>query len=199
MNNAKEKHMISPGHLDRREFIGLSVLTTAATLLPESLHADEPSQPALVSLQVTGNVRDGYGVTILYRGQAIARHHQDGELSAIFQNCERSLEDRVDDWRAASWSGDRTRIELTGEIHLLNLRTTVFVDVIYEVMTSQLVKKTIRLRQADMYTLLYQLSNRLEPETVPVKLWSFDQADCKGGPLHEYFPAAGFRTHGGVT
>jgi hypothetical protein len=191
--------MVSLGNLDRREFLGLSALATAATLLPPPLHADDPPQPGLVSLQATGDARSGYGVTILYRGQAIARHRQGGEFSAIFQNSERSLEDRIDDWRAPSWSGDRTRIALVGEIHLPNLRTTVFADVSYEVTISQVVKKTIQLRQADMYALLYQLSNRLEPQTAPMKLWSFDQPDCKGGPLHEYFPSAGFRTPSGVT
>lgn len=191
--------MISPGNLGRREFLGLTVLTTAATLLPQSLRADEPPQPGPLSLQATGDARSGYGVAIFYRGQAIARHHQSGEFSAIFQNCERSLEDRVDDWRASSWSGDQGRITLKGEMQLPDLRTTVFADVTYEVINSQVVAKTIRLRQADMYTLLYQLSNRLEPHSAPAKLWSFDQEDCKGGPLREYFPAAGFRTHSGVT
>ena len=50
-----------------------------------------------------------------------------------------------------------------------------------------------------MFALLYQLTNRLEPVAAPAKLWSFDHADCKGGALHEYFPAAGFRTRDGVT
>jgi hypothetical protein len=183
----------------RREFLALSGLATVATLLPDSLHATNTPDAGLVSLQVTGDAQSGYGVTILYRGQAIARHHQGGEFSAIFQNSERSLEDREVDWKATSWSGDRTRIKLTGEIHLRNLRTTVFTDVEYEVLPSQVVKKTIELRQADMFTALYQLTNRLEPQAAPAKLWSFDHADCKGGPLHEYFPAAGFRTPVGVT
>jgi hypothetical protein len=191
--------MISFGQLDRREFLTLSALTSLAALLPESLHATGPSEFGLVSLHVTGDAQSGYGVTILYRGQAIARHHRGGEFSAIFQNSERSLEDRVDDWKATSWSGDRTGIKLTGEMQLANLRTTVFVDVRYEVTLSQAVKKTIQLRQADMFTLLYQIANRLEPEAASAKLWSFDHADCKGGALHEYFPAAGFRTHSGVT
>jgi hypothetical protein len=191
--------MVTFGELDRREFLILSALTTAATLLPESLRATIPTESGPVSLQVTGDAQSGYGVTILYRGQAIARHHAGGEFSAIFQNSERSLEDRTDDWKAASWSGDQTRINLTGEMQLTNLRTTVFVDVMYEVMPSQVVKKTIQLRQTDMFTLLYQLVNRLEPEAAPAKLWSFDHADCKGGALHEYFPAAGFRTLSGVT
>jgi len=191
--------MVSLGHLDRREFLTISALTMAATLLPDSLHAAQPSEPDLVSLRVTGDAHSGYGVTILFRDQPIARHHQGGELSAIFQNSEHSLQDRTDDWKAASWNGDARRIKLTGVMQLPNLRTTVFVDVSYEVMTSQVVKKTIQLCQADMYTLLYQMTNRLEPEAALAKLWSFDHADCKGGPLHEYFPAAGFRTASGVT
>jgi hypothetical protein len=191
--------MVTWGKLDRREFLALSALTTAATLLPESLHATTPSGSGLVSLQVSGDAQHGYGVTILYGGHSIARHHQGGEISAIFQNSERSLEDRVDDWKATSWSGDGTRITLAGEMQLKNLRTTVFVEVRYEVLPSQVVKKTIQLHQADMFTLLYQATNRLEPETPPAKLWSFDHADCKGGALHEYFPAAGFRTQSGVT
>jgi hypothetical protein len=191
--------MVTWGKLDRREFITLSTLTTAATLLPESLHAATPSGSGLVSLEVNGDAQRGYGVAILYRGHSIAQHHQGGEISAIFQNSERSLEDRVDDWKATSWSGDRTRATLIGEMQLTNLRTTVSIEIRYEVLPSQVVKKTIQLHQADMFTLLYQVSNRLEPEAPPAKLWSFDHADCKGGALHEYFPAAGFRTQSGVT
>ena len=187
------------GNLDRREFLALSALTTAATLMPGTLNATEPSMPGTVTLQVTGDAHSGYGVTVLHRGQPIARHHRDGEFSAIFQNSERSLEDRIDDWKATSWSGDRTRVKLSGVIELTNLRTTVIVDASYEVMPSQVVKKTITLRQADMFALLYQITNRMEPVNSPAKLWSFDHADCKGGALHEYFPAAGFRTRDGVT
>lgn len=191
--------MVSPGHLDRREFLALSALATAATLAPESLHAATSPEMGATSLHVNGDAQSGYGVTILYRGQAIARHQQGGEFSAIFQNSDRSLEDRADDWKAGAWSGDRTRVSLTGEMQLANLRTTVFVEVRYEVLPTQVVRKTIQLRQQDMFTLLYQLMNRLEPATTPANLWSFDHPDCKGGQLHEYFPAAGFRTHGGVT
>jgi len=185
--------------LDRREFLTISALATAASLLPVSLQADQPSDVGLVSLRVAGDAEGGYGVKILFRDQPIARHRKDGEFSAIFQNNERSLEDRADDWKATAWSGNPRRIKLTGALRLPNLRTRVLVVVTYEVMTSQVVKKTIELHQADMYTLLFQLTNRLEPETAPAKLWSFDHADCKGGPLHEYFPAAGFRTSNGVT
>jgi len=191
--------MFTIGRLDRREFLTLSALTAAATLLPRSAHALPSSEAGLVSLQVTGDALRGYGVAIVYRGQPIARHHQGGEFSGLFQNTERSLEDRSENWKAASWTGDRTRVHLVGEIHLTKLQSTVFVEVSYEVLPSQVVKKTIQLRQEDMFTLLYQITNRLDPEVAPAKLWSFDHADCQGGALHEYFPAAGFRTHDGVT
>ncbi len=191
--------MTSHARLDRREFLALSALTSVATLLPESVYAAQSSEIDLLSLEVTGDAQHGYGVAILYRGRAIARHHQDGEFSAVFQNDERSLEDPVDDWKATSWKGDNKQVHLSGEMHLTNLRTTVFVEVRYEIVSTQVIKKTVQLRQADMFTLLYQITNRLEPETTPTKLWSFDHVDCKGGALHEYFPAAGFRTQSGVT
>ena len=184
--------------IDRRDFLALSALTTAVAFLPSSLRADSTAEGA-VSLEQTGDAQTGYGVAILYRGHRIARHNNGGEFSAIFQNTERSLEDRVDNWKADSASGDRRRITLKGKMELINLRTTVSVMVAYEVTLSQVVRKTIHFHQQDMYALLYQLSNRLEPEKPPAKLWSFDHAECKGGPLHEYFPAAGFRTHSGVT
>jgi hypothetical protein len=186
-------------HLNRRDFIALSTISAAAVLLPTSLRASQPADSGPVTLCVTGDAEAGFGVTIFYRGRRMARHHQGGELSAVFQNSDRSLEDRADDWKASSWKGDQARVSLIGKMHLDHLRTTVFVEVVYEVLPSQVVKKTVQLRQADMFTLFYQLTNRLEPTEAPAKLWSFDHADCKGGALHEYFPAAGFRSHDGVT
>lgn len=191
--------MVRKKELDRREFLSLSALGTAALLLPDTLHAAPSFEPGAVSLHVTGDAQHGYAVDILYRGKSIARHHDGGEFSAIFQNSDRSLEDRIDDWTATAWSGDRTRVKLTGEAQLKNLRTTVTADVTYEILPLQMVKKTIQLRQADIFTLFYQITNRLEPVEAPAKLWSFDHADCRGGSLHEYFPAAGFRTCDGVT
>lgn len=191
--------MRSHPRLDRREFLAISGLTSVAALLPESIYATQSFETDLISLQVTGDAQHGYEAAILYRGRAIARHHQGGEFSAVFQNDERSLEDRVDDWKATSWKGDVRQVHLSGEMKLVNLRTTIFVDVKYEIVSTQVIKKTIQLRQADMFALLYQITNRLDPKTTPAKLWSFDHADCKGGALHEYFPAAGFRTQSGVT
>ena len=79
-------------------------------------------------------------------------------------------------------------------VQIINTAATVFVQVEYDVVDAHVVRKRIRLRQADMFLLLYQVSNRLEPVGAPKTFWSFDQHDCLGGALREYFPAAGFRS-----
>jgi hypothetical protein len=151
-----------------------------------------------LTLNVDGNAKQGYGVALMYNGQPVARHNQGGEFSGVFQNEDRSVEDRVDDWKATSWSGDAARVTLRGECKLRNLNATVSVQVVYQRITPQVVRKKIHLRQADMFLMFYQLSNRLEPQERPEKLWSFDQLDWQGESLHEYFPAAGFRLKNGL-
>src|SRR5450755_1493706 len=151
-----------------------------------------------LTLGVTGDPKQGYSVGLLFNGRLLARHNRGGEFSALFQNEERSVEDHVTNWKAASWGGNSTHVVLDGECRLKNLNTTVFARVDYELVTPHVVRKKIRLHQADMFMLFYQLSNRLEPAESPAKFWSFDQLDWKGGPLHEYFPAAGFRTKNGL-
>jgi hypothetical protein len=150
-----------------------------------------------LTMKVTGDAKQGYGVALLFNSQPVARHNRGGEFSAIFQNEERSVEDRVNNWKATSWAGHATHVTLDGECKLKNLNTTVFAQVDYELVTPHVVRKRIRLQQADMFMLFYQLSNRLEPEESPAKFWSFDQLDWQGAALHEYFPAAGFRTKNG--
>jgi hypothetical protein len=151
-----------------------------------------------LTLKVTGDPKQGYSVALLFSGEPFARHNRGGEFSACFQNEERSVEDRVADWKATSWSGNSSHVVLDGECRLENLNTTVLAHVDYELVTPHVVRKKIRLHQADMLMLFYQLSNRLEPVENPAKFWSFDQLDWKGGPLHEYFPAAGFRARNGL-
>jgi hypothetical protein len=188
----------------RRHFIEKSVtagLAAGLGLKIAPLHGSSSSispETDGLTLKVSGNATSGYGAVLLFNGRPILRHHQGGEFSALFQNEERSVEDRVDDWKATSWTGDGTHVTLEGECKLKNLNTTVFVRVDYERITPHVVRKNIRLRQADMFLLFYQLSNRLEPQESPAKLWSFDELDWQGGALHEYFPAAGFRMKNGL-
>src|SRR5258708_29698205 len=154
--------------------------------------------PDELSFKVVGDATHGFGVAILRNREPIARHNQGGEFSATFQNEDRSVEDHVENWKASAWTGDATRVALSGECKLRNLNAIVFVQVEYEQITPRIVRKRIRLRQSDMFLVFYQLSNRLEPLKNPSKLWSFDQLDWQGEAAHEYFPAAGFRMNNGL-
>ncbi len=145
-----------------------------------------------------GSPEHGYSVNILFKGRRLARHNAGGEFSAVFQNADRSREDRVENWRASSWHGTPTHLSLEGQFTLSHLNTTVLAQVEYEAVTPQVARKRIHLRQADSYVLFYQITNSLEASGPPARVWSFDQLNCKGGALHEYFPAAGFRTDDGI-
>ncbi|HEX5482583.1 MAG TPA: hypothetical protein VFZ08_08150 [Terriglobia bacterium] len=149
-----------------------------------------------LTLEVSGDAQRGYGVTILFKDQRVAQHH--GEFSAVFQNGDRSLEDIAENWKADAWTGNATSVSLRGQCKLPHLNTTVFVQIDYDVITPHIVRKVLRFHQVDMYMLFYQVSNRLKPIERPAKFWSFDQQDCQGGALHEYYPAVGFRTHAGL-
>jgi len=190
--------------ISRRRFVKNTVggglacsLGLGANGFPESM-SDVSGATDGLTLKAMGDAEHGYGVELLYRGRPIARHNQGGEFSGVFQNEERSVEDRVVDWKATSWSGNAARMTLHGEIQLVNLNAKVFVQVDYERITPRVVRKKMRFRQSDMLMMFYQMTNRLEPRERPAKLWSFDQLNWQGESLHEYFPAAGFRLMNGL-
>ncbi|MGD0010012.1 MAG: hypothetical protein ABSE93_15880 [Terriglobia bacterium] len=197
--------MTTSRRITRRQFIEESLAGSLAAnaawkMNPRRVNASPSASGAGgLSLQVRGDSRQGFGVVIQSGGRPIAQHNGGGEFSAVFQNGERSVEDRVENWKATSWTRDATHVALKGECKLKNLNTSVLVEVDYAVVTPQVVRKQVRLHQSDMYVLFYQVSNRLEPTEPPAKFWSFNQTDCAGGALHEYFPAAGFRTQDDLT
>ena len=114
------------GRSSRRQFLEQSAAGTVVAALgwaiaPLTVGATSTASGG-VSLMVVGDSERGYGVEILFRGQPVARHEAGGEFSAVFQNGERSLEDRIENWKASSWSGDSTRVTLRGEYKLSILR-----------------------------------------------------------------------------
>lgn len=199
------KNFSSIDFISRRTFLegallGGLISCFAPSILPAGLNSALPaSEKNDIELKVHGNKEEGYGVEVFYRGQAVARHNSDGEFSAIFQNGERSLEDRIENWRASSWKGDERRVTLQGISRLKNTDASVIAEIEYEVIDAHVVRKKIRLRQSDMFLLYHQITNRLQPVLPPAKFWSFDQLECRGGTLRENFPAAGFRTKDDVT
>jgi len=188
-----KKYPRSLGMLRRFTLFAVCLLL-AATLTNSSARTETGMQ-----LKIAGDARNGFTVSILYQGQALSSSDDAGEFSARFQNGSRELDVRLDNWKATSWSGNEEHITLLGRTQLQDLKTELSVRVDYEVVSHHVVRKQIQLHQVDAHLLYYQLTNSLKPNSTPAKLWSFDQPDCKGGPLHEYFPAVGYRTKAGVT
>ena len=189
----------------RRQFILSSVATGIAGVISRPSSSAVAASPSIdspnqsLTFEVVGDPDRGYGVEIVFKKDRIARHNAGGEFSALFQNPDRSQEDRIENWKASSWTGNHHHVSLQGQCQLPNLNTTVAVQVEYEAVTSHVARKRVRLHQADSYVLLHQITNSLESLDTPARFWSFDQLDCQGGALHEYFPAAGFRTPRGVS
>lgn len=188
--------------VSRRRFIASSAAAgLAGVVLPHGAFGVDSgySPDGRVNVKAAGDDRSGHNAIILFSGQPIARHMGEGEFSAVFHNSDHSVEDRIDHWRAASYTESAGVLLLEGNCKLLNLNANVLVQVEYKILSPQIVRKKIRFHQADMYDLLYQVTNALEPFDPPASFWSFSELNCKGGPLREPFPAVGFRTEGNVT
>jgi hypothetical protein len=152
-----------------------------------------------MEMKIEGDAKQGFTVSVLYKGKVLSTSNLTGEFSARLQNGSREIDVRVEGWRATSWSGNAQHITLMGKSYLEDLKTDLAVRVDYYVISPHVVRKRIQLHQVDAHLLYYQITNSLRPVERPKKFWSFDQPDCKGGPLSEYFPSAGFRTQAGVT
>jgi hypothetical protein len=185
--------------MDRREFLGFTGSAAVGCAMGrKAMAAVGVSYISPLTLGVEGDKAAGFSVAVLFEGKPITAVKTD-ELSARFQNDDRSLEDVITRWRASSWTGNKTSVGLRGTAYLEATRATVDIEILYDVVTPSAVRKRIRMRQADVYVLFHQVTHRFEPAQPPRKYWSFDQAECRGGALREYFPAAGFRTKDEIT
>src|ERR1700728_3418601 len=103
--------------MNRRTFVALASAATVGGCLPFASAQQQKSSG--ISIKAEGDPVHGYAVVISYNGVPITCADP-GELDAIFQNDDRSLEDRVQRWKATSWSGDERQITLTGDAYLPN-------------------------------------------------------------------------------
>ncbi len=182
--------------VSRRRFIASSAAAgLAGVVLPHGAFGVDSgySPDGRVNVKASGDDRSGHNAIILFSGQPIARHIGEGKFSAVFHNSDHSVEDRIDHWRTASYT-ESTGCFYSKETAELNWNANVLVQVEYKILSPQIVRKKIRFHQADMYDLLYQVTNALEPFDPPASFSSSIELDSKGGPFREPFPAVGFRT-----
>lgn len=127
--------------ISRRQFIASSAATGLAEILLQGASGNvaERSTSGRVSLKAAGDTHSGYHALLLFDGRPVARHSDDGEFAAVFHNADRSLEDRIQHWRASSCTESEGRLHLAGDCQLPNLKATIFVQVDYQLVAQQVV------------------------------------------------------------
>src|SRR6266581_9812797 len=139
--------------ISRRQFIATSAAASLARMAgghDSSVYAQVHSPNQDLTLAPTGNLQQGYGSVIHFRGKPMARHNDGGEFSALFQNSDRSLQDQIQNWRADSYEGTADHLLLKGKCELPNLNATILAEVQYQAVTPYVIRKRIRFHQIDV-------------------------------------------------
>lgn len=151
-----------------------------------------PAYGQPINLKVTGDAQSGFSVDI-YSGTQLVLHNNE-EFSLKLSNFDLSENTFIQSWKGSKWSGDEGKIVLTGDSYLSDFDLNLSINVTYEVINQNIVKKNIELFQSGMPALYYTLEETYKPAKVPLKYVTFEYDDFPGGFAHEIFPSAGFVT-----
>jgi hypothetical protein len=136
-------------------------------------------------LKVAGDKQNGFRVDIYSGNQMLLTNTED--LSTVAN---------MDQWKGQSWTGDEKKIILQRDSYINEFDANLSVTVSYEVMSYNIIKKTIELFQPSMPGMLYILEETGRPAEKPRRYITFEYDSFPGGMVHEMFPAAGFITPG---
>jgi len=145
-----------------------------------------------INLKVVGNAEQGFNVAI-YNGTQLLLDNTE-EFNLKVANLDLSETTEIKDWKGLEWSGNDTLIKLSRETFLSDFDLNLSVTVTYEVINSNVVKKSIDLFQSGMPSLYYTIEENFKPAATPSKYVTFEHDDFPGGFAHEMFPSAGFVT-----
>ena len=150
------------------------------------------SQP--LSLKIAGNDQAGFHVDI-YKGEQWMVTNTE-EFSLQLFNQDLSTRASLPKWKGIKWTGNKSSITLQGETYLKEFDANLSVKVIYEVVNTNIIKKTIELFQPSMPGMYYILEQVNRPAEKPQRYITFEYDSFPGGFAHEMFPSAGFITAG---
>tara|TARA_R110000868_G_scaffold83058_6_gene234720 strand:- start:9335 stop:11803 length:2469 start_codon:yes stop_codon:yes gene_type:complete len=145
-----------------------------------------------INLKVIGTKEQGFNVDI-YNGTQLLIHNTE-EFKLKVANLDLSETTEINDWKGSKWTGDEKTIKLSKETYLSDFDLNVSITVTYEVVNSNVVKKSIDLFQSGMPSLYYTIEENFKPAKTPSKYITFEQDNFPGGFAHEIFPSAGFVT-----
>jgi hypothetical protein len=143
-------------------------------------------------LKAAGDNQNGYHVEIYSGNQLMVTNTE--EFSIRFFNTDASTTAFIPSWKGEKWSGNDTSITLTRNSYLPDFDANLSVSVNYEIVNSNVVKKTIQLFQPSMTDLYYILEQTSRPPQIPLKYITFEYDNFPGGMVHEMYPAAGWVT-----
>jgi hypothetical protein len=159
----------------------LSALFNSAAVEAQQLH-----------LKVAGNKQQGFHVDIYNGNQLLVTNSE--EFSLQMFNNDLSTVANMHQWEGQSWTGNEKNITLQRDSYINEFDANLSVTVSYEVISENIIKKTIELLQPSMPDMLYILQQTARPAETPNRYVTFEYDSFPGGMVHEMFPAAGFIT-----
>jgi len=145
-----------------------------------------------LSLKVAGNSQSGFHVDIYNHNKLIVTTTE--ELSLQLYNLDLSTVAEIPHWTGQEWKGNDTSITLKRDSYIQEFDANLSVIITYQVVNTNVVKKTIELFQPSMPGMYYILQQTSKPAEKPRQYVTFEQDSFPGGLVHEMFPAVGFVT-----
>ena len=145
-----------------------------------------------LTLEVVGSAEEGFKVAIYKGNQLLLNNSEEFKLKVT--NLDVSEITELNYWKGTAWSGNDSLVKLSREMYLSNFDLNLSVEVTYEIINSNVIKKSIDLFQSGMPILYYTLEENFIPAQAPSKYVTFEQDDFPGGFAHEMFPSAGMVT-----
>ena len=145
-----------------------------------------------LSLKVAGDSASGFHVDI-YKGDKLLVNNTE-EFSLQLYNLDLSTVAAMKHWTGQEFIVGEKSIILKRDSYIPEFDANLSVSVSYEVINSNVIKKTVELFQPSMPGMYYILKETARPAEKPLRYVTFEYDNFPGGFVHEMFPAAGFVT-----
>jgi len=145
-----------------------------------------------LSLKVAGDNQAGYHIDIYHGDKLVVSNTE--ELSLQLFNLDLSTVAKMPQWTGKEWTGNENSITLKRDSYVTEFDANLSVSVTYQVVNTNVVKKTVELFQPSMPGMYYILQETSRPAEKPRRYVTFEYDNFPGGFVHEMFPAAGFVT-----
>jgi hypothetical protein len=145
-----------------------------------------------LSLKIAGDDKEGFRVDIYNGSQLVVTNTE--EFSLQMFNLDLSTVATMQHWKGQEWTGNEKSITLKRDSYVNEFDVNLSVTLTYQVINSNIIKKTVELFQPSMPGMVYILQQTNRPAEKPQRYVTFEYDSFPGGFVHEMFPSAGFIT-----